>query len=199
MIDKRERLMQFVKEYGIVFDRVKLSSNIESDYYYDLKSVAFNPYGIDLLGDLLLEEVAKYNPKSVGGLEMGAIPLATAIAIKSVDRYDDGINPFVIRKNPKLHGLEKKIEGEVKAPVVIVDDVVTSGKSIYDAIKAVIDVTKLSVEGVVCVIDREEEGITNVLKEKHIEYSALFRHSEFKPFIEEKLRKNQQNLKIQPN
>ncbi|MFL6442128.1 MAG: hypothetical protein ACJ702_09245 [Nitrososphaeraceae archaeon] len=54
-------------------------------------------------------------------------------------------------------------------------------------------------EGVVCVIDREEEGIMNVLKEKHIEYSALFRHSEFKPFIEEKLRKNQQNLKIQPN
>jgi orotate phosphoribosyltransferase len=195
LTNNKERLREFIKEHGIVFKHVKLSSNIESDYYYDLKSIAFNPHGVNLLGDLLLEEVRKYHAKSVGGLEMGAIPLASAIAIKSIDKYDDGINPFVIRKNPKLHGLEKKIEGEVKAPVVIVDDVVTSGNSIYDAITAVIDVTKFSVEGVVCVIDREEERITNVLKEKHIKYSALFRHSEFKPFIEERLRNNQQNQK----
>ena len=177
-------------QYGIVFKHVKLSSNIESDYYYDLKSIAFNPHGVNLLGDLLLEEVSKYHAKSVGGLEMGAIPLALAIAIKSISKYDDGINSFVIRKNPKIHGLEKKIEGDIKAPVVIVDDVITSGNSVMDAVTAVVD-KGFNVAGVVCVIDREEGGITNVLKEKHIKYSALFTHSDFKPFIEERLKKNQ--------
>jgi orotate phosphoribosyltransferase len=198
LTDNKERLREFIKEHGIIFKHVKLSSNIESDYYYDLKSIAFNPHGVNLLGDLLLEEVSKYHAKSVGGLEMGAIPLASAIAIKSIDKYDDGINSFVIRKNPKIHGLEKKIEGDVKAPVVIVDDVVTSGNSIMDAVTAVID-KGFNVAGVVCVIDREEEGITNVLKEKHIKYSPLFTHSEFKPFIEERLKKNQHNQKVQSN
>jgi orotate phosphoribosyltransferase len=198
LTDNKERLREFIKEHGIIFKHVKLSSNIESDYYYDLKSIAFNPHGVNLLGDLLLEEVSKYHAKSVGGLEMGAIPLASAIAIKSIDKYDDGINSFVIRKNPKIHGLEKKIEGDVKAPVVIVDDVVTSGNSIMDAVTAVID-KGFNVAGVVCVIDREEEGITNVLKEKHIKYSPLFIHSEFKPFIEERLKKNQHNQKVQSN
>lgn len=66
---KRLKLLEFIKKYGIVFEHVKLSSNVETDYYYDIKRVALHPKGIDLLAELLLEKMAKYAPKSVGGLE----------------------------------------------------------------------------------------------------------------------------------
>jgi orotate phosphoribosyltransferase len=130
---------------------------------------------------------------------LGAVPLATAIAMKSTmsGRYDVGIKSFIVRKNPKKHGLEKKIEGEIEPPIVV-DDVVTSGNSVMDAVTAVIE-EGFNVAHAVCVIDREEEGITNVLKERRIKYSSLFTHSDFKSFIEERLKKNQQNQKVQRN
>ena len=130
---------------------------------------------------------------------MGAVPLATAIAMKSTmsGRYDVGIKSFIVRKNPKKHGLEKKIEGEIEPPIVV-DDVVTSGNSVMDAVTAVIE-EGFNVAHAVCVIDKEEEGITNVLKERRIKYSSLFTHSDFKSFIEERLKKNQQNQKVQRN
>jgi orotate phosphoribosyltransferase len=194
---KKLRLMEFIKRQGIVFEHVKLSSNLETDYYYDIKRVALHPKGIDLLAELLLEEIAKYEPKSVGGLEMGAIPLATAVMLKStwVGKYKTGLNSFFVRKNPKTHGLEKKIEGKLIPPAVIVDDVITSGQSVIDAINAVNN-QGYNVKAVVCVIDREEKGIPNILKQRKIKYSSIFKHSDFKSFIERELRKKQQ---IQPN
>jgi orotate phosphoribosyltransferase len=196
---KRPRLMEFIKKHGIVFKHVKLSSNKETDYYYDIKRVATHPKGIHLLAELLLEDIVKHRPKSVGGLEMGAIPLTTAILIKSTmdGKYRKGLNGFFIRKNPKKHGLENKIEGNLEPPIVVVDDVVTSGQSIKDAIDAV-NIAGYSVKGAVCVIDREEEGTVNVLKQNNIRYSSLFKHSDFKSFIEERLKK-QQNQKVQSN
>jgi orotate phosphoribosyltransferase len=193
----RPRLKELIRKYGIVFRHVKLSSDKETDYYYDIKKVAFHPKGIHLLGDLLLTEIAKYHPKSVGGLEIGAAPLTTSVIIKSTEDWKsrNGLNGFLIRKNPKKHGLEKKIEGILDSPVVIVDDVVTSGQSVKDAIDAVNN-EGFRVNGVVCVIDREEEGTVNVLKEYNIHYSALFQHSEFKPFIEERLRVTHHDNKI---
>ena len=112
-------------------------------------------------------------------------------------KYRKGLNGFFIRKNPKKHGLENKIEGILEPPIVIVDDVVTSGQSVKDAIDAV-NAAGYSVKGVVCVIDREEEGTVNVLKQNNISYSSLFKHSDFKSFIEDRL-KEQQNPRIQPN
>jgi orotate phosphoribosyltransferase len=193
---KKLRLMDLIKKTGIVFRHVKLFSRIESDYYYDIKNVGFQPEGLHLLGELLLGEITKYGAKSVGGLEMGAVSLATAVVIKSTwnGKYDIGLNGFFIRKEPKQYGLEKKIEGNVKSPVVIVDDVLTSGKSVMSAIEAV-NKEGYSVKGVVFVVDREEgigERKPNLLKQNNIKYSSLFKHSDFKPFIEEELRKKQQ-------
>jgi orotate phosphoribosyltransferase len=91
------------------------------------------------------------------------------------------IKSFIVRKNPKKHGLEKKIEGEIEPPIVVVDDVITSGNSVLDAVTAVV----------------EEDGITNVLKERRIKYSSLFTHLDFKSFIEERLRENQHNQEVQ--
>ena len=186
--------MEIIKEIGIVFRHVKLFSKIESDYYYDIKNVGFQPEGLHLLGELLLGEITKYGAKSVGGLEMGAVSLATAVVIKSTwdGKYDRGLNGFFIRKEPKQYGLEKRIEGNVKSPVVIVDDVLTSGKSVMSAIEAV-NKEGYSVKGVVFVIDRQE-GESNLLKQNNIKYSSLFKHSDFKSFIEMEIKKKKKKI-----
>ena len=201
--DKKLALMDLIKEKGIVFKRVTLFSKLESEYYYDVKNVEFQPEGIHLLGELLLKEIVKYGAKSVGGLEMGAVALATAVVMKSTwsGRYDVGLNGFFIRKETKQYGLQRRIEGNVIPPVVIVDDVLTSGKSVMGAIEAVNNEGH-NVKGVVFVIDREEgvregEEKPNLLKQNNIKYSSLFRHSEFKPFIEEKIEEKRQNRRIE--
>jgi orotate phosphoribosyltransferase len=192
--EKRLILMDFIKRHGIVFKPVQLFSGIKSEYYYDIKSIEFQPEGIHLLGELLLREVAKYGAKSVGGMEMGAVPLATAISLTSTinGKYTKGLSVFIIRKGTKHYGLEKKVEGNIVSPVVIVDDVITSGKSIMDTIEALTK-EEITAKAVVCVIDREEEGTPNLLKQNNIKYSSLFKHSDFKPFIEEKLKEKRQN------
>src|SRR5215203_4740592 len=192
----KPRLMDLIKKTGIVFKHVKLFSKVESEYYYDIKNVEFQPEGIHLLGELLVGEIAQYGAKSVGGLEMGAVSLATAVVMKSTwsGNYNTGLSGFFIRKEPKQYGLEKRIEGNVKPPIVLVDDVLTSGKSVMSAIEAV-NKEGYSVKGVVFVVDREEgigERKPNLLKQNNIKYSSLFKHSDFKPFIEEELGKKQQ-------
>ncbi|MGH9974642.1 MAG: orotate phosphoribosyltransferase [Nitrososphaeraceae archaeon] len=181
-------LFGFIKNNAIVFEHVRLYSNVESDYYYDLRRVSLHPKGINLVVDPLLEQVKKFDVKSVGGLANAAIPLSTALVIKDSNRgeYENALTSFYVREVRKDHGLMKQIEGMIKDPVVIVDDVLTSGNSIKKAIDAV-EGHGYRVSGVVCILDREETRVRNVLKENGIKYTSLFKHSEFKPFIEQKL------------
>jgi orotate phosphoribosyltransferase len=93
--------MDLIKKTGIVFRHVKLFSKVESEYYYDIKNVGFQSEGIHLLGDLLVGEIAQYGAKSVGGLEMGAVSLVTAVVMKSTwsGNYNTGLSGFFIRKD----------------------------------------------------------------------------------------------------
>jgi orotate phosphoribosyltransferase len=186
--EKKRRLMEVIKENAIVFQDVQLFSKIKSPYYYDIKRIELQQEGMHLLSELLLTEIAKYGAKSVGGMEMGAVPLVTAIVFKSTmdGKYNTGLSGFFVRKEAKNYGLQKRIEGNMIPPIVIVDDVITSGQSVMNSIEAVNE-EGVPPKGVVCVIDREEESTSNVLKENNIKYSALFKHSEFKSFIEQKL------------
>ena len=188
--------MEIIQKNAIVFQDVQLFSKIKSQYYYDIKRISLQKEGAHLLAELLLSEIYKYGPKSVGGMEMGAVALVTAVVIKSTmdGKYEKGLNGFFIRKEAKGYGLQKRIEGNMIPPVVIVDDVITSGKSVMDSIEAV-NAEGVTPKGVVCVIDREEAGTPNVLKQNNIKYSSLFKHSEFKPFIEQKLEEKRQAAK----
>jgi orotate phosphoribosyltransferase len=187
---KRRKLMEIIQKNAIVFQDVQLFSKIKSQYYYDIKRISLQKEGAHLLAELLLSEIYKYGPKSVGGMEMGAVALVTAVVFKSTmdGKYEKRLNGFFIRKEAKGYGLQKRIEGNMIPPVVIVDDVITSGKSVMDSIEAV-NAEGVTPKGVVCVIDREEAGTPNVLKQNNIKYSSLFKHSEFRPFIEQKLEK----------
>ena len=194
--EKRRKLMEIIQKNAIVFQDVQLFSKIKSQYYYDIKRISLQKEGAHLLAELLLSEIYKYGPKSVGGMEMGAVALVTVVVIKSTmdGKYEKGLNGFFIRKEAKGYGLQKRIEGNMIPPVVIVDDVITSDKSVMDSIEAV-NAEGVTPKGVVCVIDREEAGTPNVLKQNNIKYSSLFKHSEFKPFIEQKLEEKRQAAK----
>jgi orotate phosphoribosyltransferase len=194
--EKRSKLMEIIQQDAIVFQDVQLFSKVKSQYYYDIKLISLQKEGAHLLAEMLLNEIYKYRPKSIGGIEMGAVALVTAVVLKSTmdGIYEKGLNGFFIRKEVKGYGLQKRIEGNMIAPVVIVDDVITSGESVMKSIDAV-NAEGVTPKGVVCVVDREETGTSNLLKQNNIKYSSVFKHSEFKPFIEKKLEENRRAAK----
>lgn len=184
--DGYERLKEIIKQRGIVIKDVTLSSNRKSKFYYDIKSIVNEPEGAVLIGELMLTRILKVEPKimSVGGLESGAIAISTAIVCSCYySRLPNTISGFFVRKSVKTYGLEKRIEGIVKDPVAVVDDVVTTGKSVLDAVTALRN-HGLSNIHIFSVIDREAEE--NLLEKNNLQYYSLFRHSDFSAHIASK-------------
>lgn len=185
--DKHERLKYIIKERGIVIRDVTLSSNRKSKFYYDIKSIVSEPEGAALIGELMLARILKIEPKtmSVGGLESGAIAIATAIVCSSyLLTPASRVSGFFVRKNVKMYGLEKMIEGLVKDPVAVVDDVITTGKSVLDAVAALRN-QGFSNINIVSVIDRELKE--NLLDQSNLQFHSLFKHSEFAEYIDSRL------------
>ena len=185
--DKHERLKYIIKERGIVIRDVTLSSNRKSKFYYDIKSIVSEPEGAALIGELMLARILKIEPKtmSVGGLESGAIAIATAIVCSSyLLTPASRVSGFFVRKNVKMYGLEKMIEGLVKNPVAVVDDVITTGKSVLDAVAALRN-QGFSNINIVSVIDRELKE--NLLDQSNLQFHSLFKHSEFAEYIDSRL------------
>lgn len=184
---KHGRLKDIIRERGIVIKDVTLSSNRKSKFYYDIKSIVSEAEGAALIGELMLAHILKIEPKtmSVGGLESGAIAIATAIVCSSyLLRSTSRISGFFVRKNVKTYGLEKMIEGIVKDPVAVVDDVITTGKSVLDAVAALRN-QGFSNINIVSVIDRETKE--NLLNQNNLQFHSLFKHSEFAEYIESRL------------
>ena len=183
------RLKEIIKERGIVIKDVTLSSNRKSHFYYDIKSIVSDPEGAALIGELMLIEILNIEPKtrSVGGLELGAIAIATTIVYSSNQlESKNRISSFFVRKSAKTYGLEKMIEGIVKEPVIIVDDVITTGKSVLDAMYALRNQEIYNIN-IMSVIDREAKE--NLLYENNIKFHSLFKHSEFADYIDSRLAK----------
>lgn len=185
--DKRERLKDIIKERGIVIRDVTLSSNRKSKFYYDIKSIVSEPEGASLIGELMLAYILKIEPKtkSVGGLESGAIAIATATVCSSyLLTPASRVSGFFVRKGVKTYGLEKMIEGIVKDPVAVVDDVITTGKSVLDAVAALRN-QGFSNINIISVIDRETKE--NLLEQNNLQFHSLFKHSEFAEYIDSRL------------
>ena len=185
--DKHERLKEIIKERGIVIKDVTLSSNRKSKFYYDIKTIVNQPEGAALIGELMLDRIMKVEPRtlSVGGLESGAIAISSSIVCSChYSSLPNSVSGFFVRKSVKTYGLEKMIEGIVKDPVAVVDDVVTTGKSVLDAVSALRNQGLYNVN-IFCVIDRQVEK--NLLDQNNVKFYSLFRHSDFSGYIDSRL------------
>lgn len=152
----------------------KLQSGALSSYYINCKTTTLNPEGMTYIGKLFFENfIEGKNIQAVGGLTLGADPLAFSVAMCGYAK-NSFIRPFIVRKEPKGHGMKKWIEGEIFEGdrVVILDDVVTTGESTIKAINRARE-SGLQVDFAACLVDREEGGKENILKE-NVELLSLY-------------------------
>ncbi|MFL6351504.1 MAG: orotate phosphoribosyltransferase [Bryobacteraceae bacterium] len=146
----------------------ELHSGDKSSVYVDAKITTCNPKAIRLVGRVFLSKIEDlmWVPEAVGGLTVGADPIAVAIARESSET-DRPLQAFIVRKEPKKHGMEKFIEG-LTAPrgsrVVIIDDVCTRGDSTAQAIETARD-AGMQVLGAICLVDREQ-GASDLLRKR---------------------------------
>jgi orotate phosphoribosyltransferase len=159
--DKRPRLLQLLKEKSFRFSPnklFKLASGRESTYYIDCRPVTHSAEGLALIGEIFFELIKDLDIQGIGGLTMGADPIAHGAALISFQKGKP-VNAFSVRKFTKEHGAGGLVVGDVKPgdKVVIVEDVVTTGGSTLKAIEAARDFGLMVVK-VLILIDREEGG-----------------------------------------
>ncbi len=177
---ERERLKEIIIKLSYEKRKVTLASGRESDFYFDGKQTTLHPEGGYLTGKLFFESIRDVpDIEGVGGLTLGADPIATATSVVS---YLEGrpIPAFIIRKEPKGHGTGAWLEGRKNfrpgSRVVIVEDVVTTGGSSMKAVRRA-EEEGLKVLGIVALVDREEGGRENIEKEGYW-LKAIFTKSE---------------------
>jgi orotate phosphoribosyltransferase len=150
----RERLKELFRQRALQFGDFTLASGKKSSYYVNSKKVLFHAEGITLLGELLYEATRDLDFQAIGGLEVGAIPMAAA-ALTAYHRHGRHLEGYFVRKQAKAHGSKDVVEGQVSAgdKVVVIDDVLTTGGSVVQAIQAV-EAAGAKVVRVVCICDR---------------------------------------------
>jgi orotate phosphoribosyltransferase len=158
--DSRSELLSLLAEKSFKLGDFKLSSGATSDYYVDCRTTTLDARGARLTGEVFLDEIVrrKWRIEAIGGLTLGADPIAVAVALISGDRGTP-IQAFLVRKAEKEHGTRRRIEGfsRAGAPVVVVDDVCTTGASTIQAIEAARQ-AGFQIVGVMCLLEREEAG-----------------------------------------
>lgn len=150
----RDRLKELFRQRALQFGDFTLASGRKSTYYVNSKKVLFHAEAISLLGDLIYEATQDLDFQAIGGLEVGAIPMAAA-ALTSFHRNGRSLEGFFVRKQAKEHGSKERLEGQVKSGdrVVVIDDVLTTGGSVIQAIE-VVEAAGAAVARVVCICDR---------------------------------------------
>lgn len=154
-----------------------LASGGTSPYYVNCKPVTLMAEGMAVIGALGYEALKPFHLDAVGGLTLGADPIANAIAMHSHAR-SHSLNAFVVRKEPKKHGTEQWLEGELKpaSQVAVVDDVITTGGSTIKAIER-IRAAGHTVEHALVLVDREEGG-REAIEAMGVEVHALVTRTE---------------------
>jgi orotate phosphoribosyltransferase len=178
----RARLSEIIRRRSFGRGEITLASGRKSDFYFNLKPTMLDPEGATLLAELTYEALKDDKFDYVGGLEMGAVPLAGAIAQISWIKGHP-IPAFFVRKKPKEHGARLGVEGLAKGEtlegkrIVIVEDVTTTGGSAMKAVEAVREAGG-EVALVLTMVDREE-GATEAFAAAGLPFRALYKATEF--------------------
>jgi len=175
-----DTLLAELREHALVIGEVTLSSGQTAQYYVDAKRAILRPAAFRAVGELIAAEAAERGATAVGGMTMGADPLASA-AIGA--EAGDGLIAFFVRKEKKEHGLQRWIEGPVLGAgtrCLVVEDVVTTGGSTVRAIERILEEGH-QVAGVVSVVDRLAGGAEAIEKAAGAPYRPLVTIDELYP------------------
>ena len=169
--DDRETLRQDILDKAVVHGRVTLSSGREADYYVDLRRVTLDGATAPVIGRVMLATTAHLDYDAVGGLTLGADPVATAM-LHAAAAQGRRLDAFVVRKQGKAHGLQRRIEGPDVAGrrVLAVEDTSTTGSSVLDAVEALRE-AGAEVVGIAVIVER---GAAPALAGTGLPYVAAF-------------------------
>ncbi len=161
----KKQLIKLILEKAFRYSKepvFKLVSGRISNYYFNCKAVTLHPEGMYLIGNIIFDMIKDSGAKGIGGLTLGADPIADAVAYTSYLKKMP-VEAFVVRKTAKAHGTMQWIEGNIAAgdQVVVVDDVITTGKSTIEAITRAKE-GGLDVVKVIALVDRQEGGKENI-------------------------------------
>lgn len=184
----RARLLELLRTHSFERKKVVLASGRESDFFIDCKQAVLLAEGHALVGELLLDAALSLDvrPVAVAGVELGGCSLASSVALVSFQRgirtdRGVGLDAIYVRKQTKEHGSQRQLEGdagiEPGAPVVVVEDVVTTGGSTLRAVER-LRARGLSIAGVIAIVDRLEGGAENI-RSAEIPVLSLFTRRDF--------------------
>ncbi len=173
----REALLTLIRELAVVHGRVVLSSGREADYYVDLRRITLHGHAAPLVGRVMLGLLAGWSFDAVGGLTLGADPVAASI-VHAAHAAGHPVDAFVVRKEGKAHGLQRRIEGPDIAGrrVVAVEDTSTTGGSVLTAVQALRE-AGAEVVGVAVIVDRGT-GAREAVAAQGLAYRSAFDLSE---------------------
>jgi orotate phosphoribosyltransferase len=170
-VSDRELLLEQIRKKAVVHGRVTLSSGAEADYYVDLRRVTLDGTASPLVGSVLLDLTADLQFDAVGGLTLGADPVAAAMLHAAAAR-GRRLDAFVVRKSEKQHGLQRRIEGPdvTGRRVLAVEDTSTTGGSVLTAVEA-LEAAGAEIAAVVVIVDR---GARDAVVNAGFEYRAAY-------------------------
>lgn len=168
-LGRRARLAELVKELAVVMGKVTLSSGKEADYYVDLRRATLHHEASPLIGALLRQLTEDWDFDAVGGLTLGADPVSDSV----LHAPGRSIDAFVVRKEAKKHGMQRRIEGpDIKGKrVLVVEDTTTTGNSPLTAVAAARE-AGAEVVGVATVVDRDT-GAADAIYKEGLEYRSI--------------------------
>lgn len=180
-MNNKDRLFEILYEKSFIYrdnPPFTLVSGKQSPYYFDCKATTLDPEGCILVGKCMYDIIKDIDVQAIGGLTLGADPISLSTCIEA---YLQGrtLYPVIVRKEPKKHGTQKWIEGNIAnvTNVIAIDDVITTGGSTLTAIERLIE-SRLHVVAAAVIIDREEGG-REAIEEKGIKVYSLFKRSDF--------------------
>lgn len=170
-MSSKDQLREEIIKKAVVHGRVILSSGKEANYYVDLRRVTLDHVAAPLIGEVMLDLTKDWDYEAVGGLTLGADPVATAM-MHTAAKQGRKLDAFVVRKAEKAHGLQRRIEGpDVKGKKVLaVEDTSTTGGSVLTAVEALKEAGAIVV-GVAVIVER---GAAPKIAEAGLEYRAAY-------------------------
>jgi orotate phosphoribosyltransferase len=172
------RLHEIIRAHSLKRGDFVLSSGRSSTYLFQLRQTTMLPEGAALIGEIIVEYMKRHAIACIGGLELGAVPIVSAVAALS-HLKGFPVDTFFVRKAQKEHGARERIDGHLRndAEVLMIDDVATTGGSILKAIEGM-EGHGSYVRRAIVVVDREEGAAQNLARAS-IRLAAIFKRSDF--------------------